>query len=60
MFDRSLRTHRSLVVECDRQLAELELERSKSPLAFQPHVDREVAQVRAVKEAIERDMEARP
>ena len=60
MFARSLRTRRSMVLECDRQLAELEAERSKAPTAFQPHIDKEAAQVRAVKEAIERDMEARP
>lgn len=60
MFDGSLRTRRSLIVECDRQLAELERERAKAPTAFQPSIDREAAQVRAVKDAIERDMEARP
>jgi len=60
MFDRSLRTRRSLVIECERQLVDLEAERSKTPAAFQPHIDKEAAQVRAVKEAIERDMEARP
>ncbi|MBL9066488.1 MAG: hypothetical protein JNN10_09370 [Sphingopyxis sp.] len=60
MLAGSLRTRRDLVAECDRQLAELEQERAKAPTAFQPSIDREAAQVRAVKDAIERDMEERP